>query len=126
MLVEGSAGIGKTILCTAASEGWANGSLFQQFEVVLLLPLQHRKVASAGSLPELIKLLYSSARIQTAVANHFEENKGESLLIIADGWDELGKDEKKEGSLYDLLFGELLPFASVLLTSRPSASAALH
>ena len=38
VLVEGDAGIGKTTLCIAVSEDWANRKLFQQFELVLLLP----------------------------------------------------------------------------------------
>ena len=43
-----------------------------------------------------------------------------------DAWDELGESERKEGAfLYQLLF-EQFPFISVVLTSRPSASASLH
>ncbi len=49
------------------------------------------------------------------------------MLIIADGWDELSRANRSKVSfLYNLLFGRLLPSASVLLTSRPSASAPLH
>ena len=40
--------------------------------------------------------------------------------------DELGESERMEGSfLHELLFGELLPFVSVILTSRPVALAPL-
>ena len=69
VLVEGDAGIGKTTLCISVSEDWANEKLFQQFELLLFLPLRHKKVASAGSLPELLKLLHSNQSICTAVAN---------------------------------------------------------
>ena len=49
------------------------------------------------------------------------------VLIIADGWDELDSENRSDDSfLYSLLFGNILPFACVLLTSRPSASAGLH
>ena len=58
VLVEGDAGIGKTTLCISVSEDWANGKLFQQFELVLLLPLRMNTVTSAGSLPKLLQLLY--------------------------------------------------------------------
>ena len=124
VLIQGDAGIGKTTLCISLSEDWANEKLFQQFEVLLLLPLRHRKVASAGSLSELLKLLHSSRSVCDSVVNYLEEEEGEKVLIIADGWDELGESERVEGSfLYDLLFGELYRFLSVALTSRPSASA---
>lgn len=43
VLVEGSGGIGKTTLCISVSEDWANGKLFQQFELLLLLPLCEEK-----------------------------------------------------------------------------------
>ena len=127
ILVEGDAGLGKTTFCTSVSEDWANGDLFQEFELLLLLPLRHRKVASAGSLPELLKLLHSSQKLCTTVAESLEEHEGKKVLIIADGWDELGGSNRQEGSFVcDLLFGEILRFVSVVLTSRPSASAPLQ
>ena len=127
VLVEGDAGIGKTTLCTSVSEDWANEMLFQQFELLLLLPLRHKMVASVHSLPELLKLLHSSQKLCISVADSLEENEGKKVLIVADGWDELGKSERLEGSfLYELLFGQLFPFISVVVTSRPSASASLH
>ena len=127
VLVEGDAGIGKTALCIAVSEDWANGKLFQQFELVLLLPLRMKAVASAGSLPELLKLLHPSPRLCDSVARYLEQVEGESVLIIADGWDELGESEQQKGSfLYQFLFGHRFYHMSVVVTSRPSASALLH
>ena len=127
VLVEGDAGIGKTTLCIAVSEDWANGKLFQQFELVLRLPLRMKAVASAGSLPELLKLLHPSPRLCDSVARYLEDEGGESVLIIADGWDELGEAERqKESFLYQFLFGSNFSLMSVVVTSRPSASAPLH
>ena len=124
VLVEGDAGIGKTTLCIAVSEDWANGKLFQQFELILLLPLRMKAVASAGSLPELLKLLHISPRFCDSVARYLEDEEGESVLIIADGWDELGESQRQEGSfLYQLFFNTMV---SVVVTSRPSASAPLR
>ena len=126
VLVEGGAGIGKTTLTISLSEDWACNKLFQEFELVLLLPLRHKKVASAGSLPELLKLLHSSPSVRESVSNYLEEEEAEKVLVIADGWDELSESQKIEGSfLYQLLF-EDFPLMSVIVTSRPSASASLH
>ena len=127
VLVEGDAGIGKTTLCITVSEDWANGKLFQQFELVLLLPLRMKAVASAGSLPELLKLLHPSPRLCDSVARYLEDEEGESVLIIADGWDELGESDRQEGSfLYQFLFSHRFCLMSVVVTSRPSASAPLR
>ena len=127
ILVTGSAGIGKTTLCVSISEDWANGLLFQQFKLLLLLPLRHKKVSAAGSILDLLKLLHSSKKMCDSIFSYLEEEEGEEVLIIADGWDELDKHERQEESfMYQLLTGELLPFASVIVTSRSSASLALH
>ena len=127
VLVEGDAGIGKTTLCISASEDWASGKLFQQFELLLLLPLRHKKVVSVSSLIDLLKLLHSSQKKCAFVADYLEENEGNKVLIIADGWDELKESDRQEGSfMYELLFGDVLPFVSMVLTSRPYASAPLH
>ena len=127
LIVEGNAGIGKTTLCTMLAEEWANGKIFTQFDCVLLLPLRERSVSTATTLPQLFKLLHSSERIRASVIEELEEREGEGVLIIADGWDELDQENHSDSSfLYSLLFGNIFPFLSVLLTSRPSASAPLH
>ena len=127
VLIEGDAGIGKTTLCTIMSEDWANDKLFQQFELLLLLPLREREVAKVSSLLELLKLFHPSESFCTSVANFIEEEDGENTLIIADGWDELGVAEcKEETFLYKFLFGKIFSFMSVVVTSRFSASASLH
>ena len=127
VLIEGDAGIGKTTFCTAVSEDWANDGLFQQFMLLFLLPLRHKKVASVGSIMELIKLLHTNQEVCSCVASYLEKEEGDNILIVADGWDELGESERQSGSfLYELFFGDILPFASVILTSRPSISVSLH
>ena len=126
VLVEGDAGIGKTTLCTAVSEDWASEKLFQEFDILLLLPLRHKRIALAGSLLDLLKLLHSRSEICELVAKHIEDQNEGNILIIADGWDELSVEDRSEGSfLYELLFGECYSL-SVIVTSRPSASTPIH
>ena len=127
VLVEGNGGMGKTTLCTMLSEGWAEEKILTQFDCVLLLPLRDEAVSSAEYLSDLLALFHSDESICKAVVSHLKKTGGKGVLIIADGWDELEKSTRsKEAFLYKLLFGRALPFASVLLTSRPSASAPLH
>ena len=117
VLVEGDAGIGKTTFCIAVSEDWANGKLFQQFELVLYLPLRMKIVASAESFTELLKLLHSSPRVCESVASYLEEEEGKQVLIIADGWDELSEPQQQEGSFLHQLLFQMFPFISVIVTS---------
>ena len=78
----GDAGIGKTTLCISISEDWANDKLFCEFNLLLLLPLREKEVASAGSLSELLALLHFSPSLRSSVSNIIEEEEGE---IVADG-----------------------------------------
>ena len=127
VLVEGDAGIGKTTLSIAVCEDWANEKLFQQFKLLLLLPLRHQKVASVGFLFELLQILHPSKALCASVAEYLEDSEGDGVLIIADGWDEVGKsDQLEEFFLHELLFEGYLPFASIIVTSRHSASTEFH
>ncbi len=127
IVVKGNAGIGKTTLCTMLAEEWAKGKILTQFDCVLLLPLRDNEVSSAQSLPELIKLFHPSEKVRRPPTERMEDKEGEGVLIIADGWDELSEGARANGSfLYKLLLGCGCSKASVLLTSRHSATAPLH
>lgn len=126
VLIEGSAGIGKTSLCFLISKDWARGKLFQEYEILLFLPLHRETIALAGSLSELIESFVPQVSSQS-IASYLEEKKGEGLLIVADGWNRLDESRRQKGSfLYNLLFGDVLDLASVIVTSRHSGSALLH
>ena len=126
VLVEGDAGIGKTTLCISLSEDWAREVLFQGFELLLFLSLRQKEVASAVSLRELLKLFHSDPEVCESVARYLEKEEAENVLIIADGWDELSESEQREGSFFRQLLFKMFPLMSVVVTSRPSASAPLH
>ena len=121
IIIVGEAGIGKSILCVSIAEDWANGKLFQEYLMLLLLPLNQRGVASAENLPELIKNLEFDCEMSSTIATYLLAEKKENILIIADGWDELCEsDSLQESFFHRLLFGDLLPSSSltVVVTSR--------
>ena len=127
LIVEGNAGMGKTTLCTMLVEEWAEDKIFPEFNCVLLLPLRDPTIITASCLSNFLAFYHPDESICDSVVQHLKRTRGKNLLIIADGWDELGKEKQSKQSLfYSLLFGRQLPSASVLLTSRPTASAPLH
>ena len=84
-------------------------------------------MSSASSLPDLLPLYHPDETVCGSVVQQLKRTRGKGVLIIADGWDELSEEKRSKNSfIYNLLFGRLLPTASVLLTSRPSAAAPLH
>ena len=127
ILVEGDAGIGKTTLCTLISVDWAEHRKLQQYKLLLLLPLRDKRVTSVSSVVELLQLYHPNKFVCETVANGFlYRDFGKQVLIIADGWDELEESRQKEGFICELLFKNAIHSATVLITSRPTASVALH
>ena len=124
VLVEGDAGVGKTTFCTSISEDWAYDRIFTEFELLLHLPLRLKEVTAAQSFSELLGFFFSDPDSCKSLESDLRKSRDKTLLIIADGWDESTCQEKT--FLYKLLFGFFLPFVSVVLTSRPSASAQFH
>ena len=125
ILIQGEAAVGKTVLCMSIVEDWASGKLFQEFQIVLLLPLSSSSIASASSLSGLLNVLYTDFKADTCsqVANYLKRNRQHNVLIIADGWEELQASQCQTGSfLHSLLFSsDIIPTSSVsvLITSRP-------
>ena len=128
VLIEGGAGMGKTSFCVSISQKWAGGELFDEYKLLLRLPLCQKVVASASSLSKLLQAVGGTTCCSSELTvSHIIENDGQGLLIVADGWDKLDHSIRQEGSfLYKLLFGNLLHHASVIVTARKSACAPLH
>ena len=128
VLVEGDAGIGKTTLCTSISIDWAEYKRLKQFDLVLLLPLRETAVTSVSSVAELLQLFHPNEVVCKGVADTFLQGElGKHVLIIADGWDELEPfQQKPESFICQLLFNDAIHSATIMITSRPSASVALH
>jgi GTPase SAR1 family protein len=123
ILIVGEAGTGKSTLCAVIAEDWANGKLFQEFLIVLLLPLNQKDIISVKNLPELIRNVYEfDDDTCSTIGIYLKQNKKDNILIIADGWNELCECQSQENPfVHHLLFGDLLPSSTltVVVTSRP-------
>ena len=51
--------------------------------------------------------------------------KGKDILFLLDGWDELPEKSRHSSLLTELISGNLLPDATIVVTSRPSATVSL-
>ncbi|XP_076828016.1 NACHT, LRR and PYD domains-containing protein 3-like [Brachyhypopomus gauderio] len=133
ILVTGVAGIGKTILVQKILCDFSNGKEYTSFDFIIHLTFRDLNLISKPvSLRELI------LRKNGHLAKHLDTitENDTKLLIILDGFDEFkhyrGCDADvffteldEEGEVAELfssiMLGELLPGASVLVTSRPMA-----
>ena len=123
VLIEGAPGIGKSTLAWELCRKWEEFSCMQQYSLVVLLRLREERVQKVTSVSQLF-LSYESKDKDTLVEEVLK-SQGKGILFILDGFDELPKTLQKESFFISLMKGEVLPASTVLVTSRPSATAEL-
>ena len=136
ILVVGRPGIGKTLFLTKWIREWASGKAFNNFDVLFFL--KFRKFNSEEkplSLRDLLSRSEYSERLSDQVWSHVCKNP-EKVLIFFDGLDEfldrssvakpsycnnLEQQMPLSALFYNIVEGNLLPGASLLTTTRPTA-----
>ena len=122
VVIDGPPGIGKTTLCRKLLNMWSNGTLHQQYDLVLYCPLRNSKIATATTLTDLF--VYKSPKV-SEVVKWFSDKEGKGLLIIFDGWDELSTEHRKSSLVASIICREQLDQCPVIVTSRSYASSSL-
>ena len=123
VLMEGAPGIGKSTLAWELCRKWEELSCMQQYSLVVLLRLREEEVQNIGNISQLFCQYESEDK--KSLAEEVSKSQGSGVLFILDGFDELPKTLQKEGFLLSLMRGRVLPASTVLVTSRPSATAQL-
>ena len=120
VLVEGAPGVGKSTFAWEFCRRWERGEIAQQYQLVLLLRLRDERMSKAKALGDFI--YHPSDAVYQAVVTHLEHSLGLNTLFILEGFDELPDACRSENSVFlQLIHGELLPHATVMVTSRPWA-----
>ena len=129
VLLEGAPGSGKSTLALHICQKWADGKLFQEYNVVVLVRLRDPFFRKAMRVADLLPCIDEemAESVQTAI----KDRQGEGVLWVLDGWDELPSDLPSDSIIHKLIhpnkFRESpLLKSSVIVTSRPSSSAELH
>ena len=124
VLVEGAPGVGKSTFAWEFCRKWERGEIAQQYQLVLLLRLRDERMSRAKCLRDLI--YHSSESVSHTVVEELESTFGVNTLIILEGFDELPDSQRKEPSIFlELILGQLLLHATIMITSRPWATGAL-
>ncbi|XP_040203082.1 NACHT, LRR and PYD domains-containing protein 3-like [Rana temporaria] len=141
VVLEGAAGIGKTMTSKKIMLDWASGKLYQdQFDFVFYLSC--REINTIPGNISLVGLLSRSCRLSSDDLVSILEDPGSQrkLLIVVDGFDELRwtLEEESEGCpdismethkeiiLQSLLRRQLLPESSLIITTRSLAMEKLN
>ncbi|XP_065906790.1 NACHT, LRR and PYD domains-containing protein 14-like isoform X2 [Dysidea avara] len=112
IMLNGSAGIGKTTVCNEICVRWArDGFLSRHFNTVLQIPMS---MARQHSFAEAV-----IAQIGEDAYYKIVESSGTQCLIILDGM--VATDLQKDTVLLQLVKGSILSKAVLLITARPQA-----
>ena len=123
ILVEGAPGVGKTAFCLTVCKQWSAGKLFHNdFHMVVMWSLKDPAVAKFASVDDLF--FHDSEEIREVVIESVRRDGGKGVLFVLDGWDELPQSVAGDKHIFllDLVRGKVLPFSSIIVTSRPLQS----
>ena len=123
VLMEGAPGIGKSTLAWEFCRKWEEFSCMKQYSLVVLLRLREEEVQKIENISQLFCQYESEDK--KSLVEEVSKRQGSSILFILDGFDELPKSLQKKSFLLNLMRGRVLPASTVLVTSRPSATAEL-
>ena len=127
ILIEGAPGAGKSTLAWHVCQTWESGQLFQNYRSVVYVQLRDPKIQSAHFIEDIIP---AENRDQAKkVIEKFQSYRGQELLIVLDGWDELPSQLHTKSIFHKLIvFPQSLNlhFSAVIVTSRPIASGELY
>ena len=125
LLIEGAPGIGKSTFAWELCHKWSQRKLFNEYSMVVLLKFRDKRVQEAESVSDLFH--YPLPQLQSDIVHDIVLSGGHGLLLILEGFDEAPASKRTTDSIFVRLFtGQELPKATVILTTRPSASAELR
>lgn len=120
VVVEGGPGAGKSVLMWELCRQWPKIASLAHFSLVVFLSLRDEVIIQSKVISDL--LYHRNSKLSMQVGEIVEENEGEGVLFILDGFDELPSHLRNNSLISDIIHGsKYLPKAKVVVSSRPSA-----
>ena len=128
VLLQGDPGSGKSTTLRKICHDFAKSNLPPEIKVVVRVVLGELEEGSKPTMEDLMQTCISgvhSKLIEEITTSFACEHKGEGILFLFDGFDELARDLQKKSLVTDVLNRKAYPRSSYIITSRPSATAQL-
>ena len=91
ILVEGAPGVGKTTLAWELRRQWREGNLLQKWELVVFIQLRIQYISSVQSLEQLLH--HPDPDTCNKVCKQLQQELGEGVMLVLDGFDELSEQQ---------------------------------
>ena len=115
--IRGIAGMGKSVLAKQLTYGWANGDIYQNFNLCVMFECRDFNYFMDSEGAKLEKHEILGEFIKSKV--DYDLGNGEGVLVIVDGLDELYDITEKDSIIGQLLSRKIYPMSKVILTGRP-------
>ena len=125
ILVEGPPGIGKSTFAWEVCRRWDEIESLRNYQIVVLLKLREKWVLIATELSDLFRYPFKQELSQT-IAQELHESNGRNLLLVLDGFDEVSHSFHETSVIKSIIYRQLLPECTIILTTRPSAKHTLE
>ncbi|XP_065884897.1 uncharacterized protein [Dysidea avara] len=128
ILIEGVAGIGKTVLSKEIAYFWAVNTKKSGFELVFFLCLRYCDLKRMESIEDLLRFLFQADYKIDCIKKNLERTKGENILLIIDGYDEISEHERTHSFVAKIIdrYVPLLLQCAMVITCRSHVSIYLH
>ena len=126
VFVEGAPGIGKSTFALELCRRQKEIESMKKYSLIILLRLREKEIQNIQTVGMIFESTCQHDKyLQQCLSKEVTTRGGEKVLFILDGFDELPIHLRNDSFFTELIRGKYLPACTVLVTSRPSASADL-
>ena len=124
IFVEGAPGVGKSTFALELCRRRKEIVRMKNYSLVVLLRLREKRIQGIQSVSDLF--YHDDSDLVQAVTEKVVACQGKNVLFVLDGFDELPDNLRRDSFIVELIRGKHLPACTVVVTSRPSATADLR